>query len=296
MKVLLTGSSGFIGSALRRRLAAEGHEVGCLLRHRLEMQPYWNVATGEIDLAAFGVPDAVIHLAGANVAERRWSESRKRELRSSRVEGTHLLASYFARQVQKPAHLLVASAIGVYGDRGDEKLDESSGVGKGFLATLGAEWEAAVSPATAAGIRTVLLRTGVVLAPQGGALKKMLPPFRAGLGGPLGSGRQFFSWISLQDELAAICFLLATPSLQGPVNLTAPHPVTNADFTAALAKQLHRPAKLPVPGFALRLLLGREMADELLLASSYVIPKKLVEAGFVFCHPHLTSALESMEL
>jgi uncharacterized protein (TIGR01777 family) len=233
---------------------------------------------------------AAIHLSGANVAAHRWTPAYKREIALSRVQSTRALSTALASLSHPPQVLLVASATGFYGNRGDEPLDESSAAGSGFLADLCQEWEAAAQPAADAGIRVVPLRLGVILGPGGGALARLLPLFRLGLGGRLGSGRQWMSWISLADAVAAILFTIDTPGLEGPINLTAPHPVPNAEFTRVLARALHRPAILPAPAFALRLALGA-MADEALLASARVFPSRLTSAGFRFTHPTVDEAL-----
>jgi uncharacterized protein (TIGR01777 family) len=282
-----------LGSALRRALAARSLPVLQLLR-RSPSAPgeiEWNPASATpiAGIEALEGISASIHLSGANVAGHRWTAAYKREMTASRVGSTGALAKALARLIRPPQTMLVASAVGIYGDRGNEMLDESSAPGKGFLAGLCEEWEAAAQPAVSAGIRVVNLRFGVVLGREG-ALAQMVPLFRLGLGGKLGSGRQWMSWISLDDAVAAILFALDTPSLSGPVNLTAPNPVTNAEFTRELARQLHRPALLPAPALALRLALG-EMADEALLASARVLPAKLTAAGFQFTHPTLQQAL-----
>jgi len=253
----------------------------------------WNPAQTPptVNPESLGGLSAAIHLSGANVAAHRWTRAYKREMTASRVDTTRVLAAALASLHRPPEVLLVASAVGIYGDRGDELLNENSDPGSGFLASLCEQWEAAADPARQAGIRVVHLRFGVILG-RGGALARMLPIFRLGLGGPLGSGKQWMSWISLDDAIAAILFALATPSVAGPVNLTAPNPVTNAEFTRALARQLHRPAILPAPAFALRLALG-QMADEALLASARVLPAKLTAAGFEFAHPTIERALEA---
>ena len=232
---------------------------------------------------------AAIHLSGASVAGHRWTEAYKRELIASRVDSTRALAMSLAKLRNPPSTLLVASATGFYGNRGDELLTEDSAPGEGFLANVCRQWEAAAQPAVDAGIRVIHLRFGVVLGPGPGALEKMLPIFRLGLGGKLGSGRQWISWISLADVIAAILFALDTPSLAGPINLTSPQPVTNAEFTQALGQQLRRPAILPVPAFAIRLAFG-QMADEALLASARVIPARLQSARFQFAHPTIDKA------
>lgn len=280
--------------ALQRALAIRNLSVLQLVRRApaSASQLQWNPA------AVSPIPNpeplenltAAIHLSGASVAARRWSSAYKREMTLSRVESTHALATTLAHLRRPPLALLVASAVGIYGDRGDELLDETSAPGSGFLAELCQQWEAAAQPAADAGIRVAHLRFGVVLGSGPGVLARMAPVFRLGLGGRLGSGQQWMSWISLADAAAAILFVLDTPSLAGPVNLTAPDPVSNAAFTRALARRLHRPAVFPVPAFALRLALG-EMADEALLASARAFPSKLTTAGFGFAHPIVDAAL-----
>jgi hypothetical protein len=292
-KILLSGASGMLGTALRHALAERNVPVMQLVRRPAAAQ-------GEIGWNPVQVPpiassdalegiSAAIHLSGANVAGHRWTEAYKREMMDSRVDSTRALAALLASLLRPPQVLLVASAVGIYGDRGDEVLDESSPPGSGFLADLCEQWEAATQQARDAGICVVHLRFGVVLG-RGGALARMLPIFRLGLGGPLGSGKQWMSWISQDDLLAAVLFALDTPGLAGPVNLTAPNPVTNAEFTRALARQLRRPAIFPAPAFALRLALG-QMADETLLASARVLPARLTAAGFRFTHPTIQQAL-----
>jgi len=279
---------------LRQAFAARSSPVLQLVRRpaasSAELQ--WNPAA---TLPVAG-PEAIeglggaIHLSGANIAAHRWTEAWKREMTVSRVQSTRALAITLANLRRPPPVLLVASAIGIYGNRGDELLDETSAPGSGFMADLCRQWEAAAWPAVDAGIRVVHLRLGVVLGPGPGALSKMLPLFRRGLGGRLGNGRQWMSWISLADALGAMLFALDTPTVSGTINLTAPNPVTNAGFTSALARQLGRPAILPAPAFALRLALG-EMADEALLSSARVFPSRLTTAGYRFAHPTLAQAL-----
>jgi len=283
-----------LGSALRQTLSARNLPVLQLVRREPTTagQLQWNLATSP----AFAVPEsleglaAAIHLSGASVGAHRWTRAYKREMAASRVDSTRALAATLAGLREPPQVLLVASAIGFYGSRGEELLDEASAPGSGFLAEVCQQWEAAAQPAADAGVRVVNLRFGVVFGPGPGALARMAPIFRLGLGGRLGSGRQWMSWISLTDALAAILFALDSPTVNGPVNLTAPRPVRNAEFTQALARELHRPAILPAPAFALRLALG-EMADETLLVSSRVYPSKRIEAGFRFTHPTITRAL-----
>jgi len=285
-----------VGSALRQALVKNHHPLLQLVRRTpatpAEIQ--WNPAADP----AISNPEvlenisAAIHLSGSNVAAHRWTADFKREIAESRIQSTHALARVLAQLRNPPQTLLVASATGIYGNRHDQLLDEFSSPGSGFLANLCQDWEAAAQPAVQSGIRVVHLRFGVVIGAGPGALAKMLPIFRLGLGGPLGSGRQCMSWISLQDAVAAILFLLATPSIAGPVNLTAPSPITNRLFTRALAHAVHRPAILPAPAFALRLALG-EMADEALLASARAYPSKLTSAGFQFTHPTIAQAIDS---
>jgi len=295
-KIILSGASGMLGSALRDALASRNQPILTLVRRPptspAELQ--WNPAADPAitNLDALENVSAAIHLSGSNVAAHRWTPAFKREITDSRVQSTHALSTTLAALRNPPQTLLVASAAGIYGNRNDQLLDETSALGSGFLAQVCQDWEAAAQPAVQAGIRVVHLRFGVVIGPGQGALGKMLPIFRLGLGGPLGSGRQWMNWISLADAVSAILFLLETPAIEGPVNLTSPSPVTNAQFTRALAHAIHRPAFLPAPAFALRLALG-EMADEALLSSARVYPSKLISAGFQFAHPTLDSALDA---
>jgi uncharacterized protein (TIGR01777 family) len=283
-----------LGTALRQALKARSVSLLQLVR-RPPQQPgqlQWNPAA----TPPIAQPEAIeglaaaIHLSGANLAAHRWTASYKRELAASRIDSTRALATFLAGLGQPPPVLLTASAVGFYGHRGDELLTEASAPGSGFIAAVCQQWESAAQPAAEAGIRVVHLRFGVVLGPGPGALTHMTPIFNCGLGGPLGSGRQWMSWISLSDAVDAILFAIDTPALAGPINLTAPNPVTNSEFTAALASQLHRPAILPAPAWALRLALG-EIADEALLASTRAVPAKLTAAGFRFTHPTVTRAL-----
>jgi len=294
MHVAVTGSSGLLGTALRRALTAEGHRVSRLVR-RPSTGPdeiSWDPAAGVLDPAALAGVDAVVNLAGAGIGDKRWTDAYKRELLDSRVVTTTLLARTMAAMDTPPAVLLSASAIGIYGDRGDQVLTETSAPGTGFLAEICTAWEAATEPASAAGIRVAHLRTGIVLSREGGALNKMLPLFRMGLGGKMGNGRAYWSWISLEDEIGAIRFLLDNP-VSGPVNLTGPEPATNAEFTRTLGSVLHRPTLLPVPSFGPKLLLGGELAEALLFTSARVVPQALADAGYAFRHPDLASALRS---
>ena len=291
MKIAVTGGSGFLGSALVPALLADGHEVLRLVRRAPERpdEVRWD-PSARVDEDGLRGVEAVIHLAGANVGGRRWTEAYRREILTSRVEGTTTISAAVARLQPPPRVLLSASAVGYYGDTGDRVVDETDGPGSGFLADVVRRWEEATAAAGAAGVRVVHLRSGVVLARTGGALAPVLPLFRLGLGGRIGSGRQYVSWISLPDEVAAIRFLLSSPAISGPVNLTAPGPVTNADYTKALGRALHRPTVLPVPARPLRLALDG-LADEALLAGQRVRPRVLTEAGFQFAHLDIDAAL-----
>jgi hypothetical protein len=289
--IAISGASGLVGTAVARALQSGGQRVVRLVRRPPGAgEVRWDPAGGTIDAAGLEGVDGVVHLAGESIADGRWTSARKRRIRDSRVEGTRLLAGALGRLTRKPAVLVSASAIGIYGDRGDEELDEASATGQGFLADVGRAWEAATADAAAAGIRVVLPRLGIVLAPDGGALAKMLPPFRLGLGGPLGPGTQWMSWITLEDTVRVLLAALEQPALSGPVNAVAPAPVTNAEFTRLLAAAVHRPAIFPVPALALEVLFG-EMAREALLASQRVLPRKLTAAGFGFEDPVLGPAL-----
>jgi len=292
MRVLVTGSSGLIGSALVERLRAGDHEVTRLVRREPrpgEAEVAWDPAAGAVDAAGLEGHDAAVHLAGESIAGR-WTARKKARMRDSRVGGTRLLCEALAGLDRAPAVLVAASAIGVYGDRGDEVLTEQSAPGGGFLAQLCREWEAATRQAADAGIRVAHLRLGVVLSRRGGALARMLLPFRLGLGGVVGSGRQWWSWVALDDVVAAAEHALATASLSGAVNVVSPHPATCREFTKALGRVLARPTLVPLPAFAARLALG-EMADALLLASARVVPEELLDSGFAFAHPQLEPAL-----
>jgi uncharacterized protein (TIGR01777 family) len=292
-RIALTGSSGLIGSSLAVYLESGGHRVVRLVRSRPGKKPtdiYWDPVAGEIDASALEGCHAVVHLAGESIASGRWTEARKRAILESRTKGTRLIAETLAAREVRPGVLISASAAGFYGDRGDEELTEESGGGEGFLADVCQAWERAAEPAREAGIRLVHLRSGMVLSPHGGAVEKMLLPFRLGLGGKIGSGRQWVSWIGLEDTIEAICFLLQNESISGPVNVVSPEPVTNADFTQSLARVLRRPAVLPIPVWAISLLFG-EMGRSTLLSSTRLLPKKLEESGFLFARPSLEQAL-----
>ena len=286
MHVAITGASGMLGTALQTRLRADGHTVAPVLRGPGKD---WDPANGWLRPGLLEGVDAVVNLAGASIGEGRWTAKRKQELIDSRVTSTRLLVAAIASMERRPA-LVSASAIGYYGDRGDTVVDETSAKGEGFLADLVEQWESEAVKAEDAGVRTVRLRFGVVLSKDGGALKRMMLPFKFGAGGRLGSGNQWFSWVTLDDATRALSLALTEPSMQGVYNVTAPNPVTNRELTKALAKAMHRPALFPVPGFALRLLLG-EAADELLLGGQRVLPKRLQEAGFTFEHTDLEVAL-----
>jgi uncharacterized protein (TIGR01777 family) len=291
MRIGITGSSGLIGTALRQQLEVEGHEVRRFLRGKPEdPAAAWDPADGWIRPGALEGLDAIIHLAGESIGQGRWTKSRKAALRASRIDSTRLLVSELERMTNPPA-LIAASAVGIYGTRGDEVLDEASEGGTGFLADLTREWEAEVLRARQAGARTVILRLGVVLAPGQGALGRMALPFKLGLGGRLGAGRQWFSWVALDDAVAVILRAI-TSDMSGVYNVTAPTPVTNRELTKALAAALRRPAVFPVPAFALRGILGGA-ADELLLASQRVMPRRLADIGFVFRYPEISGALSA---
>jgi uncharacterized protein (TIGR01777 family) len=296
MKIIVTGASGLVGSSLVPSLLGRGHEVTQLVRRKSKEAPggvrevEWRPDSGGIDAAALEGHDAAVHLAGENISAGRWTEERKRRIRESRVKGTRLLAETLARLNARPRAFVSASAIGYYGDRGDEVLTERSAAGEGFLPDVCREWEEATQAAGAAGIRTALMRFGLILSGEGGALAKMLLPFKLGVGGRVGSGRQFYSWIALDDVIDIIHFTLANESLGGAINVAAPEPVTNAEFTRALGRALSRPTFFPAPAFGLRLAFG-EMADALLLASERVVPERLQEAGYEFKYPTLDGAL-----
>jgi len=293
MKILITGASGLIGSALMPFLTAGGHQVVRLVRgggRRKADAVHWNPDSGTIDAPALEGLDAVVHLAGENIAGGRWTAAKKARIHASRVAGTRLLVDALCGLARPPKTLLAASAIGYYGDRHADVVDEDSAPGAGFLADVCREWEAATAPAAQRGIRVVTLRLGVVLSGAGGMLSTVLPPFKLGLGGRIGSGEQYLSWIAIDDVLGTVLHALATPAMAGPVNAVAPNPVTNRVFTETLAAVLSRPALLPLPAAAVRLLFG-EMGEELLLASTRVEPQRLLASGFPFAYPALETAL-----
>ncbi|MFE3187231.1 TIGR01777 family oxidoreductase [Streptomyces violascens] len=291
MKIAVTGSTGLIGAELVRSLRADGHEVLRLVRRKAEGpdEVEWDPARQYVDTAGLVGCEAVVHLAGAGVADHRWTAAYKKEIRDSRVLGTAAVAEALASLATPPKVLVSGSAIGYYGDTGGRPVDESAPPGDGFLSRVCVEWEEAAAAAEEAGIRTVFARTGLVVARDGGAWAKLFPLFRAGLGGRLGSGRQYWSFIALHDEVAALRFLVDTESLSGPVNLTAPEPVTNREVTAAMSRALHRPALLPVPAAAMRLAVGEAASDA--LSSQRVLPARLLSAGFRFAFPSVEGAI-----
>lgn len=293
MKILVSGSTGLVGSALVPFLTKDGHQVKRLVRSKTgpgASDIFWDPAKNTIDADSLEGLDAVVHLAGESIAAGRWTAERKAKIRDSRVQGTRLLSESISRLKSPPRAFVCASAIGFYGDRGEEILRENSPWGAGFLAQVCRDWEAASAAAVQKGIRVVHLRLGVVLSPAGGALAKMLPPFKMGLGGVIGSGGQYMSWISLDDIVGVINHALTNTSIAGAVNTVSPNPVTNRDFTNTLGKVLSRPTVFPMPAFAARLAFG-EMANELLLASARVEPARLVASGYAFRHPLLEGAL-----
>ncbi|MZD05906.1 TIGR01777 family protein [Streptomyces sp. SID5785] len=292
-RIAVAGASGLLGSALVRSLTADGHDVVRLVRRtpRSDAEVRWDPHRTRVDTAGLDGCDAVVNLAGAGVGDHRWTAAYKREIHDSRVLGTTALAEAVASLATPPRVFVNGSAVGYYGDTGSRVVDESAPAGEGFLPSLCVEWEAATAPAHQAGVRTVLARTGLVVARGGGAWAKLFPLFRAGLGGRMGSGRQYWSFIALDDHVAAVRHLLEDGSVSGPVNLTAPDPATNREVTSAMARVLHRPAVLKVPEFALRAVLG-EMAGDV-LGSTRAVPTRLLESGFEFTHPTLQSAIEA---
>ncbi|MGW4897752.1 TIGR01777 family oxidoreductase [Kitasatospora sp. NPDC004240] len=299
MRIAVTGSTGLIGSALVASLLADGHEVVRLVRHRSRTGPQpdgttgvgWNPGAREIDRAGLAGVEAAVHLAGAGIGDHRWTAAYKKEIRDSRVLGTETLATALAGAAAPPRVLVSASAVGWYGQTGDRVIDEDSPAGDDYLASVCRDWEDAARPAEDAGIRVVHPRTGLVLSARGGAGGRMFPLFKLALGGRLGSGRQYWSYISLTDEVAALRFLLDRDDLSGAFNLSAPEPVTNAELTAAMGRALGRPTPFPVPEFALKAVLG-ELAIEV-TGSHRVVPRRLLEAGFRFAHPDVDSAVRS---
>ena len=291
MDVLISGVTGLVGSALRSALEARGDRVVGLGRSG---QPSWDRANNRVNGSLEGF-DAVVHLAGESIGAGRMNDARKKEILESRTETTRILVDTLSACERKPSVLVSGSAIGYYGNRGrEELLDENATPGDDFLARVAKDWEAAALPIVDAGIRLAVVRTGIVLSRDGGALKKMLTPFRLGVGGKLGNGRQYMSWITLTDEVRAIMHIIDTPTISGPVNLTAPHPVTNEVFSKLLGEAVHRPAVIPVPSFALKLALGEDLATLLLLQGQRVFPKKLEANGFAFENVTIEAAFRSL--
>jgi uncharacterized protein (TIGR01777 family) len=296
LTVAVSGATGLVGRALSEAVIDRRWNLKRLIRgpnSNAADEIAWNASTGVVHVEALRGVDAVVHLAGENIAEGRWTSAKKQRIRDSRVQGTAALCRSLAALPQRPRVLVCASAIGYYGDRGEQPLNECEQPGRGFLPEVCIEWERAARPAVEAGIRVVWLRIGIVLSPDGGALQKMLPPFRFGLGGKVSDGRQYWSWIALPDLVRAILFAVENGSLQGAVNAVAPQAVTNAEFTRVLGRVLRRPTPFPMPAFAARLALG-EMADDLLLSSIRVVPEQLQRAGFEYEHPDLDGALRSL--
>lgn len=294
MRVAVTGSTGMIGSALVSSLSADGIDVLRVVRHAPgpnEVQ--WDPGAGTVTAGGFDNVDAVVHLAGEGVAEKRWTGEQKRKILDSRVSGTKAIAHACATATNGPSVLVSGSAIGFYGDTGGKVVDESGAAGSDFLAGVVQQWEAATAEAEAAGVRVVHARTGIVQSTSGGALKKQLTPFKLGVGGKIGSGDFYLSWVSLDDEVRALRFAIDTPTLRGPVNLTAPNPVTNAAYTKALGSALHRPTFMIIPPAALKVAMGAELVESLLV-SQRVLPKRLLDAGFTFTHPTITEGLASI--
>jgi len=295
-EIAISGASGLIGGALASSLRAQGDRVVALVRRRPAAgadEIKWDPVAGTVDSESLEGIDAIVHLAGAGVGDRRWTEERKKIIYDSRIDGTKALATAAANLNKAPSVFVCGSAIGIYGSRGDERITEATPRGTGFLADLVADWEAAASPTIDAGIRTPLARTGIVLSPEGGVLKKQLPLFKLGLGGRLGPGTQWLPWISIRDQVSALEYLISG-DLDGPVNLTAPEPVTNDDFTKTLGKVLSRPTLLPVPMFGPKLLFGPEFVSEALLASQRVLPDVLTSSAFSFEDPSLEPGLRAM--
>jgi uncharacterized protein (TIGR01777 family) len=291
--VVISGANGLIGTALTSSLRSDGHRVLCLRRGGITEgdEIGWDPQGGRIDAPALEGVDAVVHLAGVGIGERRWTPEQKQCIRDSRVRGTSVIAGAVASRDHKPRVFVSASAIGIYGNRGKEALTERSALGDDFLAEVCRDWEAETQPAIDAGVRTVHIRSGIVLTKHGGVLQRMLTPFKLGVGGPQGGGAQWMSWIALDDEIGAIRAAIDTERLRGPVNLTAPNPVTNRDFAHALGRALHRPAALPTPLLPLRIRYGHELVETLLLVSQRVLPARLEAAGFAFEYPELEPAL-----
>jgi len=294
MKILITGATGLIGKALQKSLRERGHELLLASRKEPKDNSYiqWDPENGFADAGRLEGIDAVVHLAGESISALRWTDEKKKAIRDSRVLGTRNIVDTISDLKERPRVMVAASAIGFYGDRGDEELTETSKAGKNFLAEVSREWEAEARRAEDSGVRTVLLRTGIVLSKDGGALGTMLTPFKFGLGGVIGDGKQWMSWISLHDHIEVINFALENENIRGAVNSVSPHPVTNQEFTAIMGEVLYRPTFIPLPEFAVHLAFG-EMGEALLLDSTKVIPKRLMDAGFKFKFPDLKKAIEN---
>lgn len=294
MRVAITGSSGLIGTALRRALTERGDEIVRVVRSNPgATDVLWDIKAGTIDAESLDGVDAVVHLAGEGIGEKKWSEEQKAKIYNSRIDGTTLLSNALANLSNPPSVFVCGSAMGIYGDRGADKMTETSAPGTGFLAEVTKDWEAAAAPAIDAGIRTVFPRTGIVLSTEGGALKEQLPFFKIGIGGKIGDGTQYWSWISMPDYIRALLHLIDS-DLSGPVNLTAPNPSTNAEFTKALGKALGRPTFLPTPKPAVIIRLGAECAQALLYDSTRVIPQVLLDSGFEFEHANIDDAFAAV--
>jgi uncharacterized protein (TIGR01777 family) len=298
MDVVISGGTGLIGSALARSLAADGHRVARLARPQSKAVSgetiAWDPAAGSVDTAALEGVDAVVNLAGAGIGDKKWTPARKQEVLDSRLQATGLLARTVAGLERPPPVFVSGSAVGYYGNRGDETLTEDSAPGDDFLAEVCLQWEDAARPAAEAGLRVAWIRTGLVLDAHGGVLRRLLLPFKLGIGGRIGSGQQYRSWISLADEVSAIRRIIDDPSLGGPIDLTAPNPVTDAEFAATLARVLRRPAKLPTPTLPLKVVYGHELVQHLLLDGQRVLPEKLLASEFTFAHPDLETALRAI--
>jgi len=294
MKIAITGSSGLIGAELIHSLARTGAEVVRVVRSNPDPNDVvWDIHARTIDASKLEGVDAVVHLAGEGIGDKKWSPEQKKKVLESRTLGTALIAETIAGLQTPPSVFVSGSAIGFYGDRGDEILTENSARGSGFLSDVVLAWESAASPAIDAGIRTAFIRTGVVLSSEGGALKEQLPFFKLGVGGKIGDGRQYWSWVSIEDQVRAILHIIDS-DISGPVNVTAPNPSTNADFTSALGRALGRPTFLPTPRFAVDLRLGKEAAKEMIFHSTRVLPKVLTDSGFSFSHPTIDEAFEAL--
>ncbi len=290
MKILISGASGLIGKAITDYFQNDGHEILLLQRKTPAITPYWNIEKQVVVIGQNDQIDAVIHLAGESIAEGRWNQNKKERILKSRVEGTKLLSEYFSKVKLKPKVFISCSAIGFYGHRENENLTEASKKGTGFLSNVCQEWEKATAIAVQSGIRVVNIRLGMVLSGDGGALKKMILPFKIGFGGIIGNGKQYISWVSIHDLANAINHIIENQTIEGPVNIVTPNPVTNYDFTKILGTVLHRPTILPLPALLAKIIFG-EMAEELLLSSTKVLPEKLINSGFNFQYPELKRAL-----